>query len=253
MVGFHGRGSISGTISEAPFPDCMPTRRTFHSRHRSRQLRKGQKILVQELLPEIEISTASTPLDPSQLFEDHVRDIWLEIGFGGGEHLASQAIAYPHVGLIGCEPFINGVAKLLRWVSEQELGNIRLYCDDARLLLERLPPCSIGRVFILFPDPWPKTRHHKRRIICEPVLARLAEIMKDGAELRIATDDRGYLEWIMQRLFQHPSFEWSACAPEDWRDRPADWPPTRYETKALEQGRHSTYLRYLRRLRPSQG
>ena len=251
MADFHGRGSISATISEAPFPEQTPARRTFHSRHRSRRLRKGQKVLVQELLPEIEIvpDPVGTPLVPSRLFADNVREIWLEIGFGGGEHLASQASANPDIGLIGCEPFINGVAKLLRLISEQELENIRLYCDDARLLLERIPPCSIGRVFILFPDPWPKTRHHKRRIVCKPVLARLAEIMKDGAELRIATDDRGYLEWIMQCLFRHPSFEWSARTPADWRVRPADWPPTRYEIKALEQGRPSPYLRYLRRSR----
>lgn len=211
-------------------------------------MRQGRQRALEELLPELGIELAGeAPLDPSTLFPKAPHDVWLEIGFGGGEHLAWQAVHHPAVGLIGCEPFVNGVARLLSLVAERNLDNVRVLPDDARPLLDRLAPGSIGRAFILFPDPWPKARHHRRRIVSEPVLDRLAAVMRAGAELRLATDDMDYLRWMLERLLAHPAFEWMAEGPEDWRARPQDWPATRYEEKALRQGRRPVYLRFRRR------
>ena len=144
---------------------------------------------------------------------------------------------------------MNGVVKILSRIQAENLGNIRLYRDDARLLVERLPENSLGRAFILFPDPWPKLRHHKRRIVSDEVLAHLARALKGDAELRIATDDPGYLEWILWHLRRHPAFAWQARSPHDWRNRPDDWPATRYQEKAIAAGRDCAFLTYKRRRR----
>jgi tRNA (guanine-N7-)-methyltransferase len=141
------------------------------------------------------------------------------------------------------------VAGLLRRVRERGLDNLRIHHGDARDLLDALPERSLDRVYILFPDPWPKTRHHKRRIIQDQSLARLAAVMKDGVELRVATDDMEYLRWMLERLLRSPDFEWLARGPRDWRERSDDWPPTRYERKAIHQGRRPVYLRFRRRPR----
>ena len=186
------------------------------------------------------------PLDPGGLFARPVDDVWLEIGFGGGEHLAWQAKARPAVGLIGAEPFVDGVARLLALLEADRLDNVRILRGDVRPLLDVLAPRSLGRVFVLFPDPWPKVRHHKRRIVSPPVLDRLAVLMKPGAELRIATDHPDYLCWILRHVRAHPAFAWRVTGPDDWRRRPADWPGTRYEAKAADEGRISTYLTFLR-------
>lgn len=163
-----------------------------------------------------------------------IEDVWLEIGFGAGEHLLWQAERNPQVGLIGAEPFINGVAKLLSKLAAEPLrNNIRLHTGDARDIIAALPDESLGRVFILFPDPWPKTRHHKRRFIQMEMLDELARVMKKGAELRFASDDKTYVAYALERLMAHDKFQWTASCAEDWRSRPADWPPTRYEIKAI--------------------
>jgi tRNA (guanine-N7-)-methyltransferase len=188
-------------------------------------------------------------LDPRALFAGPVDAVWLEVGFGGGEHLAAQAAAAPAIGMIGAEVFENGVVKLLGEIERRKLTNLRLVIDDARLLLAALPEASLQRVFILFPDPWPKLRHHKRRIVARETLDRLAFVMADGAELRLATDDADYLRWMLERATQHADFDWLARRPEDWRERPADWPPTRYEQKALAAGRTPAFLRFRRRPR----
>jgi tRNA (guanine-N7-)-methyltransferase len=174
-------------------------------------------------------------------------DVWLEIGFGAGEHLAVQAECYPEIGLIGCEVFEPGIARLLAHIERRRIDNIRIFVDDARLMLAALPPSSIDRVFILFPDPWPKVRHEKRRLVSRETLDALAAIMRDGAELRLATDDDSYLSWMLERVTDHPSFEWLARSSRDWRARPTDWPPTRYEEKARVAGRAPTFLRVRRR------
>jgi tRNA (guanine-N7-)-methyltransferase len=172
--------------------------------------------------------------------------VWLEIGFGGGEHLAAQAAAHPGIGFIGCEVFDNGVARLVAAVARQGLGNVRIFADDARLLLAALPAQSVERVFILFPDPWPKMRHHKRRLVTAATLDRLAEILADGGELRLATDDPDYLAAMLALTTAHPAFAWQARRPADWQERPPDWPPTRYEEKARAAGRAPAFLRFTR-------
>jgi tRNA (guanine-N7-)-methyltransferase len=218
-----------------------------YGRRRGRRLRPGQRVLLAAMLPEIAIGPASSEsLDPCALFAPAPRAVWLEVGFGGGEHLAAQAAANPHVGFIGCEPFVNGVVSLLGHVSERGLRNVRVWQGDARDLIARLPEASIRRAFILFPDPWPKARHHKRRLIAPAFLDALARVLGPGAELRVATDDMNYLAWSLERLTAHPAFRWCARGPADWRHRSADWPPTRYEQKAIAAGRKPVYLRFVR-------
>ena len=206
------------------------------------------------MVPDLEIALdpAAHALQPACLFGRPVREVWLEVGFGAGEHLLAQAAANRDVGLIGCEPYVSGVVRMARGLCDAGLDNIRIWRDDARLLIDRLAERSLARVFVLFPDPWPKTRHHKRRFISTPVLDRLAAVMRDDAELRLPTDDGDYLVWILAHLAACESFAWSAREPSDWRRRPPDWPQTRYECKALERGRGCTYLRYRRRPRPAQ-
>lgn len=222
----------------------------LYGRRRGRPLHRGQQALVDTLLPRLAVTLpAAGVLDPSALFDPRPEEVWLEIGFGSGEHLAVQAAAHPAVGFIGCEVFENGIAKLLADVQRRALANVRILTDDARLLIAALPPASIGRVFILFPDPWPKQRHHKRRIVAKETLDALAAIMTDGAELRLATDDLDYLAWMLARLPVHLAFAWLADRPSDWRVRPADWPATRYEAKAITAGRRPYFLRLRRRPR----
>ena len=178
------------------------------------------------------------------MFGNTVQDLWLEVGFGAGEHLVWQAEHCPDVGLIGAEPYESGVAKLLTKLAERPLPNIRIYEGDGRDIIDALPDASLGRFFLLFPDPWPKTRHHKRRFLQMDMLDRLARVLKPGAELRFATDDRSYLPYALERLMAHPAFRWLAEGPQDWENRPSGWPPTRYEAKAIKGP--PTYLRFAR-------
>ena len=224
----------------------MPPR--IYGRRRGRKLRTGRQQLYDELLPRLVLSLPEHgPIDPAALFPTRPQAVWLEIGFGAGEHLAEQAQHHPEVGFIGCEVFENGVARLVGEIATRGLANIRIFADDARLLLDRLPPASIGRVFILFPDPWPKERHHKRRLVARPTLDRLAAVMQPGAELRLATDDPDYLAWMLDHLAVHGDFLEPANRPADWHRRPDDWPPTRYEEKARAAGRTPAFLRFVRR------
>lgn len=238
-----------------------PRRPVSYGRRRGRALRPGRKALLDELLPTLGVGLppAGGWLDPGALFLDGPaatstgappgRAIWLEIGFGAGEHLAWQAERHPEVGVIGAEVFVQGVAGLLSRVCAAKLHNVRIFQGDGRDLLDALPEASLDRIFILFPDPWPKTRHHKRRVIRRATIERLSRVMRNGVELRLATDDMDYAAWMLERLVGHPDFEWLARGAADWRERPADWPPTRYETKALRQGRRPVFLRFRRRAR----
>lgn len=219
----------------------------FYGRRKGRSLRAGVQNLVDELLPKITLSGAAGPLDPSQLFEGDARDLWLEIGFGAGEHLAWQASHHRDVNIIGCEPYINGVARLLSDIRDEKLTNVRICPDDARPLLDALPEQSISRAFVLFGDPWPKKRHNNRRMINSDNLARLARILKDGALLRIASDHADYVSWIIKHFIRDGNFDWLDEGPADWYNREDDWPPTRYETKALAGRPH--YLRFQRKVR----
>lgn len=248
-----GRDWISSKSFDAcsDHPDSRPQpSRPLFGRRRGRALRAGQSALVAELLSQLAVSVPAVGrVDPSTLFGPERRPICLEIGFGGGEHLASQASQHPDAGFIGCEVFENGIVKLLSRIEQRRLDNIRIFANDARLLMAALPAASIDGVFILFPDPWPKRRHHKRRLVTRETLDALAAVMTDGAELRIATDDPDYLGWILERLTGHAAFEWLARRPADWRTRPPDWPATRYEEKARAAGRSPIFLRFRRRPR----
>lgn len=220
-------------------------RRRLYGRRRGRALRQGQRALIETLLPSLRFALPAVGrLDPVRLFPSRPREIWLEAGFGAGEHLAWQAETHPEHGCIGCEVFEPGIAHLLAEISRRRLDNIRVFPDDARLLVANLTPQSLGRVFILFPDPWPKERHKKRRLIASDFLEDLAAALRDGAELRLATDDPDYAQWIEERLGAHPAF-----MPQDVAARPEDWPVTRYEAKGLAGGREARLFRYTRRPR----
>jgi tRNA (guanine-N7-)-methyltransferase len=215
-------------------------------RRKGHALRKRQTALVENLLPRLRLDLASPLSDLTTLFPEPVREVWLEIGFGGGEHLAWQAARRRDVGFIGCEPFINGVAKLLAEIERQDLVNVRIHDGDAGEVLDWLPDAAVGRAFLLHPDPWPKKRHRKRRFVTAENLDRLARAMAPGAELRIASDWPDYVDWMVRRLTAHPGFAWTARCAADWRARPADWPETRYEAKAIRQGRRPVFLRFRR-------
>jgi tRNA (guanine-N7-)-methyltransferase len=221
--------------------------RLIYGRRKGHRLRPGRQRLLDELLPKLQVQlTGGGTLDPASLFAPPPHRIWLEIGFGGGEHLAAQAAAHPEVGLIGCEPFIGGVARLLSLIAAQGLANVRLFTDDARLLLQALPDACLERIFVLFPDPWPKTRHHKRRIVNAATAAEFVRLLRPGGEVRLATDDMGYARAMLLALRARPELQWQARRAVDWRERPADWPGTRYESKALTAGRACVYLRFVR-------
>ena len=230
-------------------PDDAPSGRILYGRRQGRRLRTGQRRRFESEFPALELRLPADEgrLDPGALFDSPPGGVWLEVGFGAGEHLLAQAEANPQVGFIGCEPYLNGVAALVRGVRERGLGNVRILCDDARVLLCRLPDRSLARAFVLFPDPWPKKRHRKRRFVSAPVLAELARTLDGGAELRIASDDGGYVAWTLWHVLRHGGFDWTARRAADWRERPADWPATRYEAKAIRAGRRCAYLRFSRR------
>lgn len=230
-----------------------PQRRILYGRRLARPLRAGRKRLLDSVLPTLSVDLAVQPLDARAVFGRPTADIQLEIGFGGGEHLAAQARAHPDTGFIGCEPFLNGVSRLLSEIEQAGLENIRLHAGDARELIDALPAASIGQVFLLFPDPWPKARHHRRRFVSKENLDALATVMRDGATLRMASDHMDYVRWMLFHTTAHPAFEWLARGPEDWRCRPADWPETRYEAKALARGEPCVYLAFRRRRRDAAG
>ncbi len=227
--------------------DPAVPRRLLYGRRRGRKLRPGRQGLIDQLLPRLEVVVpSSVGLDPRSLFAGPVSDVWLEVGFGAGEHLAAQARAHSEVGLIGCEPYVHGVARFLGRVAAEGLGNVRVFADDARLLIDALPDAAIGRMFVLFPDPWPKTRHHKRRFVNRAMLDACARILGDRAELRLATDHAEYCRWMLDRFDRHDAFVWLARSARDWRERPDDWPETRYEVKSRAQGARPYFLRMQR-------
>lgn len=209
--------------------DAHPPLRTF-GRIKSRPIKARQAALLETLLPSIR--PPSGAFDPYALMPG-ATEVWLEIGFGGGEHMAAQAAANPDALILGAEPFLNGIASGLRHIDEARLTNIRVHDGDARELMSRLPDDCLDRAFILFPDPWPKTRHHKRRIIQDDTVAELARLLKPGAPLRFASDVAHYVDWALEKITANPAFAWTAERANDWRARPADHVTTRYEEKRL--------------------
>jgi tRNA (guanine-N7-)-methyltransferase len=222
----------------------------FFGRRQGKALRRNALGLIEELLPRLalDVPEPGDLIEPALLFPGALRSVWLEVGFGGGEHLAELAETNPDVGLIGCEVFKNGIASLLGHVHARHLGsNVRIFPEDVRLLLPALPDVSLGRVFVLFPDPWPKTRHAYRRFICPENLDELARVLADGGELRVASDDPVYVAWAARHLEAHPAFE-KVLATTDRSQVPADWPATRYEQKCIT-GRAPTFFLYRRKTR----
>ena len=223
----------------------------WYGRRVGKPLRKTRKKLHQQLLPTIQLDPElkNIPADLKKLFPDPVREVWLEIGFGGGEHLAEQAEKNPDVGIIGCEPFVNGVASLMKHLDRNGVTNVRVYDDDVRHLLKLMAPESLARIFILFPDPWPKSRHHRRRIVKDETILQFAYLLKNGGELRFASDHQGYVSWALRHLLQNDDLSWTAGRPDDWRNPPPDWVETRYEQKAKAKGDATAYLRFERKKR----
>jgi tRNA (guanine-N7-)-methyltransferase len=209
-----------------------PPLRSF-GRTKSRVIKPRQADLLQSLLPQLVLADpASGPINPRALKPD-AAEIWLEIGFGGGEHMAAQAAHARDVLILGAEPFLNGVASALRHIDEQALENVRLHVGDARDVVSALPDVCLDRIFILFPDPWPKTRHNKRRLVQEATIQDWARVLKPGGRLRFATDWADYGEWTLERFLKNPAFRWAAERADDWRTAPADHITTRYEVKGL--------------------
>ncbi len=215
-------------MSADPPSDAAPLR--TYGRIKARPIKPRQAQLLDSLAPRIAIPDG--PLDLAAIKPD-AAEAWLEIGFGGGEHMAGQAARRPEALILGVEPFLNGVASALRHVDEAGLANVRIRQGDAREVAAQLPDASLDRVFILFPDPWPKTRHHKRRLIQPAFVDELARVLKPGGGLRFATDWRDYAAWTLERLVRSPHFHWTARCAADWRAPPADHLTTRYEAKAL--------------------
>ncbi|MBM3585548.1 MAG: tRNA (guanosine(46)-N7)-methyltransferase TrmB [Alphaproteobacteria bacterium] len=226
----------------------------FYGRRKGRGLTAYRRRLLETLLPTLAFDPPPDEriVDPRRWFGAEVTAVWLEVGCGKGEHLAHRAGAHPTVGLVGCEPFEAGVAGLLATIEARGLGNVRIHAEDARPLLPRLAPASLERVFVLFPDPWPKTRHRDRRLMTGAVLDALAAALADGGILRFATDDARYLTDTLALVLAHGAFDWPARSATDWR-RPADQGPmSRYEARAAAQGRKAIYLTFVRRARTLQ-
>jgi tRNA (guanine-N7-)-methyltransferase len=218
-----------------------------YGRRKAKPLSARKERLIGELLPRLRLDLGTRP--PSlltALFAAQVDDAWLEIGFGSGEHLLWQAETHKDVGFIGCEPFVNGMGSLLGAIEARGIDTIRVHDGDAREVLAWLPDRSIGRVFLLFPDPWPKKRQLKRRLLSADTLGELARVLRPGGEFRFASDNGDYAAQALVLARQSGVFTWTAESAADWGERPNDWPETRYERKALSEGRKCTYLRFSR-------
>jgi tRNA (guanine-N7-)-methyltransferase len=257
--------------------EALDRPRAFYGRRKGKKLRKGHEDLVATLLPQLRVPetgrvdlgalfrrgpSSPSPVqgegregarearpngnDPTPTPSPCRGGAVLEIGFGGGEHLAAEARAHPEIGFIGCEPFLNGMAKMLATIEREGFENVRLWDRDATGLLPRLPPSSFDLVYLLYPDPWPKRRQRKRRFLNEETLAAIARILKPGGELRFATDIDDYAGWALSRVLCSADLTWTAERPDDWRKPWPGWPGTRYEAKAISEGRVPSYLTFRR-------
>ncbi len=219
----------------------------LYGRSKGHALRANHSRLMAELLPVVAVPPVDArPINLAALFPGAI-DFALEVGFGGGEHLAWQAARHARTGFIGAEPFVNGVAKLLQRIEAENLSNIRILHGDARPLIEALSDGALSRIFVLHPDPWPKKRHYKRRMISPWFLEQSARLLKSGGQLRVASDIPDYVRWTLMHAQSAVGIEWMAEKADDWRVRPDDWPQTRYEAKTLKEGRAPAYLSFQRR------
>lgn len=220
----------------------------FFGRRKGKTLRPAQAQISQELLPRLKLDLSQEPpADLASLFAVSVSSVRLEIGFGGGEHLHHEAGRFADTGFIGVEPFINGMAKFLSRLYQEPRPNLRLYDDDATQLLDWLPDACLDGIDLFYPDPWPKKRHWKRRFVSEANLDRFARVMKSGARFRFASDIDSYVDWTLLACKAHGSFEWQAQSASDWRTPYEGWPGTRYEAKALREGRVAAYLTFIKK------
>ena len=229
-------------------PDHALRRDSFYGRRKGHNLRAGQAETLADVLARLSVDvSAPAPASLPSLFEAPVGDVVLEIGFGGGEHLVHRATTEPTVGRIGVEPFVNGMAKAASAIHAGELANVRLFDRDAAELLDWLPPASLAAIDLLYPDPWPKFRHWKRRFVSEKNLTRFARVLRPGGLFRFASDIESYVEWTLLHVRDHAEFTWTARDADDWRTPWDGWPGTRYEQKAFREGRQGSYLTFQRR------
>ena len=241
--------SESKNQSGKPAPDITTEHRAFFGRVSGKRLHKGQKALFESLLPQIRIEIpAKGIIEPDTIFPKNTAQRVIEIGYGGGEHLARLARQNPETGFVGCEVFTGGIGKLLQKIEQDELTNISLFCEDAFRLLKALPGACIDRIYLLYPDPWPKARHNKRRFISDITLGELARVIKPKGQFCFATDIEDYANWTLAHMLRHPQFLWQTFKePGFWHVPFIGWEPTRYEQKARREGRaHSFYFTFER-------
>jgi len=232
----HTQGSFQGSFHGS-----------FFGRRKGHKLRIHQADLIDNLLPHLAIDIGSpAPSDLAALFDTPLDDVRLEIGFGGGEHLIAEARAFPNLGFIGCEPYVNGMAKILTQIEAHNIGNIRLFAGDAAELLAWAPPRSMARIDLIHPDPWPKRRHWKRRFVQDTTIAAMARILKTNAEFRFVCDIDDYVAWTLTHLMRSPDFLWTAERAADWQQPWDGYTMTRYGRKAEREGRKAAYLRFRR-------
>jgi len=223
------------------------TSEAFFGRRKGKPLRSGQTDALASGLETMGLDLSRpAPQDLRQLFTAQVEHVRLEIGFGGGEHLLHETATHPDDGFIGVEPFVNGMAKMTAALERQPLNNIRLFNEDATLLLDWLPVASLDGIDLFYPDPWPKKRHWKRRFVNAANLDRFARVLKPGGRFRFASDIDTYVNWTLLHCHAHSAFEWKASEAADWHTPYEGWPGTRYEAKALREGRTPAYLTFLR-------
>jgi tRNA (guanine-N7-)-methyltransferase len=226
---------------------AAPAHGSFFGRRKGHKLRSHQADLIEHLLPRLSLDIGKPgPADLAGLFDTPVDDLRLEIGFGGGEHLVAEARALPKIGFIGCEPYVNGMAKILTQIEAHAIGNIRLFAGDAAELLAWAPPRALARIDLIHPDPWPKRRHWKRRFVQDLTVAAMARVLKPDGEFRFVSDIADYCAWTLAHLSRSPDFVWTAEQASDWRLPWADYTMTRYGRKAEREGRHAAYLRFRR-------
>jgi tRNA (guanine-N7-)-methyltransferase len=218
---------------------------SFFGRRKGHKLRAHQADLIERLLPRLalDIANADRP-GLAELFDPPADVVRLEIGFGGGEHLIAEARAFPKTGFIGCEPYVNGMAKILTQIEGHDIGNIRLFAGDAAELLAWTPPRSLARIDLIHPDPWPKRRHWKRRFVQDATIAAMARALMPNGEFRFVSDIDDYCAWTLAHLLRSPDFVWTAERASDWRLPWTGYTMTRYGRKAEREGRHATYLRF---------
>jgi tRNA (guanine-N7-)-methyltransferase len=219
---------------------------SFFGRRKGHKLRAHQADLIEHLLPHLALDIARPAPSPGDLFDPSASDIRLEIGFGGGEHLVAEACAFPGHGFIGCEPYVNGMAKILARIEADKIGNIRLLAGDAAELLAWLPPQSLLRIDLIHPDPWPKRRHWKRRFVQDATIAAMARVLKPRGEFRFVSDIDDYYAWTLWHLMRSNDFVWMAERSADWLNPWDGYTMTRYGRKAEREGRKATYLRFRR-------